>query len=242
VSEDYLFAEPTPLPLTPGPRQSDNKDGSKQRQKLLSAALYETAERGISNVQVAHIVRRAKVSSRSFYEHFANKEEVLLAVFDDGSRALDSTMSRALAFFSEPCVRLRGGVAAATQFFTRNPPLTRLMLVDLPAIGSAGIDRRSWLVRTWAVRLRAEVSSARASDPDLADAVDGFSDSLSVAVVSGVEGLFRSWLDSGDARTDVLHEGLALVLSAIAREPRIAAAELLSKADADADAWPITGK
>ena len=53
-----------------------------QRERLLRAAAAEFAARGYAGAGSESISRRAGMSKATFYEHFANKEECMLALFD----------------------------------------------------------------------------------------------------------------------------------------------------------------
>jgi len=54
-----------------------------QRARLLAAMTEICGERGGANVTVAHVVERAGVSRRTFYELFDDRDECFLAAFDD---------------------------------------------------------------------------------------------------------------------------------------------------------------
>src|ERR1043166_9731620 len=53
-----------------------------QRRRLLQAAAVVFAQRGYAEATAAAISRQAGMSKATFYEHFANKEECILALFD----------------------------------------------------------------------------------------------------------------------------------------------------------------
>lgn len=55
-----------------------------QRARLLAAMTEVSRERGARNVTVAHVVERAGVSRRTFYEIFTDREGCFLAAFDEG--------------------------------------------------------------------------------------------------------------------------------------------------------------
>ena len=55
-----------------------------QRERLLRSVIAAVSECGYQAVTVADIVRRARVSKKAFYEHFANKEQCFLAATGEG--------------------------------------------------------------------------------------------------------------------------------------------------------------
>src|SRR3954463_3168983 len=55
-----------------------------QRERLLVAMADAVAEKGYAHAAVADVIERAGVSRRTFYEHYANKEECFLAAYDAG--------------------------------------------------------------------------------------------------------------------------------------------------------------
>src|SRR5690606_30220686 len=50
-----------------------------QRRRLLEAARAELRRSDFGSVRVSDVVRTAGMSSRSFYDHFASKEDLLIA-------------------------------------------------------------------------------------------------------------------------------------------------------------------
>ncbi|MFI5082808.1 MAG: TetR/AcrR family transcriptional regulator, partial [Streptosporangiales bacterium] len=55
-----------------------------QRERLLRSVIAAVSEHGYQAVTVADIVRRARVSKKAFYAHFANKEQCFLAATGEG--------------------------------------------------------------------------------------------------------------------------------------------------------------
>ena len=69
--------------LAPGrgtPREVARRN---QRERLFAAMVAVTAEKGYAETSVADLVEVSGVSSRSFYQHFADKEECFLATMDE---------------------------------------------------------------------------------------------------------------------------------------------------------------
>lgn len=68
--------------LSPGrgvPREEARRN---QRERLFAAMVALTAEKGYADTSVADLVELSGVSSRSFYQHFGDKEECFLATMD----------------------------------------------------------------------------------------------------------------------------------------------------------------
>src|SRR5262245_57415806 len=53
-----------------------------QRGRLIDAMAQAVAEHGYGATTVARVVSRAGVSRKTFYEHFSDKEDCLLALYD----------------------------------------------------------------------------------------------------------------------------------------------------------------
>jgi AcrR family transcriptional regulator len=65
--------------------------------RLLHAGLQEIAERGDVEPRVVDIVKRAGLSNKAFYRHFRSKDELLLAILEEGMRARVSEFDARLA-------------------------------------------------------------------------------------------------------------------------------------------------
>ena len=59
-----------------------------QRTRLLEAVGRAVAERGYAAATIDDVVRRAGVSKKTFYEHFADKQDCFLAAYEAASEEL----------------------------------------------------------------------------------------------------------------------------------------------------------
>lgn len=107
-----------------------------QRARMVAAMLQECCERGSENVTVAHVVARAGVSRRTFYELFADRDECFLATFDDAMRRARSRLLEAYDPDAEWAERVRGGLIAILRFGDADPRAARLLLEGSLAPGS----------------------------------------------------------------------------------------------------------
>jgi AcrR family transcriptional regulator len=113
-----------------------------QRARLLSAAVATIGEMGYAGASVAHITARARVSRRTFYDLFANREDCLLAVLGDAVERISGEIAAADLAGSSWRERVRGGLLAILSFFDREPVLARVCVVDALQGGPRVLARR----------------------------------------------------------------------------------------------------
>ena len=84
-----------------------------QRERLFAAAAQVFARVGYAEASAEAISREAGMSKATFYEHFDNKEECILALFDESATVVISAMREAAdAAGDDPATRLRAGIRA----------------------------------------------------------------------------------------------------------------------------------
>src|SRR5947209_20197043 len=102
-----------------------------QRERLLEAAAVVFAERGYAEAGAEAISRAAGMSKATFYEHFANKEECILALFDEAATEVLRVMAEGTeSGGTDPVERLRGGLRAFLAMLARYPNESQTLLVE----------------------------------------------------------------------------------------------------------------
>ncbi len=101
-----------------------------QRSRLLAGAVGVIDEFGYTNATVAHITSRARVSRRTFYELFENREACLLALIEDVVAMLTDELAQAGLAGLPWRERVRGGLAVILEFFDREPALAGVCVVQ----------------------------------------------------------------------------------------------------------------
>jgi len=101
-----------------------------QRARLLAGAVLAAEELGWSATTVAHITARARVSRRTFYDLFENREDCLLAVLQDVVERVEGEIAAAGLAELGWVDRVRGGLLAILSFFDREPVLARVCVVQ----------------------------------------------------------------------------------------------------------------
>jgi AcrR family transcriptional regulator len=135
--------------------------GAAHRARLLRAVVGAVADRGYANVRIADIVDRARVSRQSFYTQFDSKEACFLAAHADGVAAILAEFGAQIAVAEVPLAQLAGGIDAYFALADREPEFARCMLIELPAIGPAGLAARLDAHRRVAALLAAWHATAR---------------------------------------------------------------------------------
>ncbi len=102
------------------------------RQKLFTALAELMAERGFDSVTLAQIAARAKVGRTSVYNHFPDKENLLLAFIEHETATFVDNMREALAGVEDPQEQLRVYVRAQLLLqhpyhFSPGPSLTTVL-------------------------------------------------------------------------------------------------------------------
>lgn len=118
-----------------------------QRARVLGAMTHVAAERGAGNVTVAHVVGRAGVSRRTFYELFGDVEECLLAAIDEAVERARRRLRDADDPQASWRVRIRAGLVALLGLFDEQPALARLLVVESLAGGPSVLARRERALR-----------------------------------------------------------------------------------------------
>ncbi len=112
-----------------------------QRERLYEATIQSVNERGFVATTISDLVARAGVSRRSFYEHFENKEECLLATYDALIERLTARMAEAYDPKDQWVDQIEAIVRALFEASSDRPDAARLVSVEMGAAGPVGIER-----------------------------------------------------------------------------------------------------
>jgi AcrR family transcriptional regulator len=134
-------------------RASHEQVAEMQCSRLLAATVRTVEELGYANTTVANITRRARVSRRTFYDLFANREDCLAAVLEDAARRVGAEFARADLAGLPWRERVRGGLWTILSFLDREPILARVCVVQALRGSQGVLERREEILRELAVVL-----------------------------------------------------------------------------------------
>ena len=107
------------------------------RQRLLDALEASIAEDGYAKTTVADVVRRARTSRRTFYEHFASKEACFVELLTAANRQQVDQIYAAVDTNAPWQHQVRQAVQAWIASGESRPALTLSWIRDVPALGAA---------------------------------------------------------------------------------------------------------
>src|SRR5579872_2116714 len=89
--------------------------------RFMAAATELVMETNRTDFTVQQIVERSKMSLRSFYQHFASKDELLLALFEEAIRQATARLRLQVDECDDPVERLRAYVIGLHQMKDEDP-------------------------------------------------------------------------------------------------------------------------
>jgi AcrR family transcriptional regulator len=125
-----------------GSRRSHSRVAEIQRSRLLAAAVGVIDERGYAGASIANITDCARVSRRTFYELFANREECLVAVLGDALGWIEGELAAVNRDGLQWRERVRVGLWVILSCLDREPALARACVVQSVHGGPDVLRRR----------------------------------------------------------------------------------------------------
>ena len=175
---------PDPAPPVPRGRHAPPLEVrlERQRARLFAAAASIFARQGYADATAEAIAREAGMSKATFYEHFANKEECILALFDVAAQTASSAVAEATEKAEDdgPDARWRAGVHAFLEALAVYPDAARTLLVEIIGAGPRATERRDRIVQDFAALIEEQnrigheqYGAPRLKSPDDAYAIVG---------------------------------------------------------------------
>jgi AcrR family transcriptional regulator len=165
-----------------------------QRGRILNAMAEAVAEHGYGVTTVAHVVALAGVSRKTFYEHFGDKEDCFLALYDTGIAYVLARITEAVADETDdgdPRGRVATGLAAFLGVLAEEPAFSRAIILEVHAAGAQALMRRRAVLAAFAQRYREINAQARANDPS----IPPLSQDISLALVGAILELVASRIE-----------------------------------------------
>jgi len=178
---NWIFCYPAP----PGPLKARRRRRVKAlpfeaRQKpatpperLLRALAAVVAEKGYPDTTVAEVVERASTSQRTFYEHFKNKEDAIVAALDSGSAHMLAAALPAFRRAPDWPHAVHDTQEAMFRWGAEEPEYARMGGKEMYAAGKRALDQREMVTEGFEALLAPGYELKPDTPPIAAEAIGG---------------------------------------------------------------------
>lgn len=174
------------------------------RRRLLDALAASIVQDGYRTTTVADIVRRARTSRRTFYEHFESKEACFVALLTDAN----AQTVRQVAAAVDPNAPWRGQVRQAVEAWIAcaesEPAVTLSWIRDMPSLGAAARSLQREMMEAFIVMVQALCDTAELR----AAGIGPVSRQRAVMLLGGLRELAASTVEDGGRIGDVTEEAV----------------------------------
>jgi AcrR family transcriptional regulator/DNA-binding MarR family transcriptional regulator len=192
--------------LRPGPNGLPRGQVTEiQRSRMLAAAVEVVEEMGYSQMTVAQVIGRAKVSRKTFYDVFADREDCFLAAFEQAVAQARVPVNE--AYQSETGWRdgIRSALARLLIFLDDEPGLAKLCVVESLGAGPRVLEHRAQVLEELAevIDRGRSVTNATREPPDV----------TAEGIVGAVFAVLHTRLLEGDGKplTDLLRPLMSMI-------------------------------
>lgn len=141
--------------------------GADYRQRLINALAVTISREGYGGAKIQDLVREAKVSLRTFYAEFPNKEECFLALNEQITAAILELVRSSVTFEESWREEMRKGFVAYFQALEAAPRLTYAVVIELATLSDrARGARQAGLAQLYDVVLE-QIEEGRRRYPDV---------------------------------------------------------------------------
>jgi AcrR family transcriptional regulator len=148
-----------------------------QRARLISGMIAAVAELGYGKATVAKVIKPAKISRRTFYETFSDKEDCYRAAYEASFEFLRDRTLAAAAGEQWPD-SVRRGLEALVENLAAHPKLATFFLVSPAGVDDAAASRHHLAMRELVEALVAKAPDAGAGGPGAGTRIEALAGGL----------------------------------------------------------------
>lgn len=169
------------------------------RQRLLDGMAAAIAERGFRDSTVADVVRHTRTSRRTFYEHFASKQDCFIALL----RKVNAEMVRQIAAAVDPRApwdtQVQQAIEAWIAACKSRPALTLSSIREIPALADDARQLQRELLEAFIV-----LTQTLADTPELrAAGIVPPSRQFAIMLLGGLRELIATTVEDGGDISDI---------------------------------------
>lgn len=172
--------------------------GADFRRRLLDAMAESVRVKGLTETTIADIVRLAKTSRRTFYEHFPSREDCYIALLTESSNALIERITAAVQPDLDWEAQVEAAVRAWIDTAAEDPGLTRSWIREIPLLGAQGRAIQREGVETLVATIQALAARGAIADAGIPIPDSG----VATILIGGLHELMAMTVEDGrDIRT-----------------------------------------
>lgn len=168
---------------------------SERRQQFLAAGLAVFGEAGYPASSITSLCQAAGLARAQFYEHFRNREELFIAVYDliqdQARQAAEAAAARSAG--QSAAERVRAAVQAYAESVGRDPRRARIAFVECIGISERVEQRRIEQRLVWSRFMESEMR--KAFGPDFVP-IGGFA-AATTGFIGALMALVHQWSSAG---------------------------------------------
>lgn len=185
------------------------------KQRVLAGLAAAVAQKGYGATTIADIVRHARVSKRTFYEHFADKEACFLAAYWASSRMLQGLLVAAQTPEAPAAEQVEVIVRTYLQGLELDAASTRTFMLEIYAAGPKALAMRRQVLAEFADLLLRLSRAARKRHPGLRAP----SRAMTAAIVGAINELVLMALERGERLAPIATTACELVRAVLLSAP-----------------------
>ncbi|MCX4097990.1 TetR/AcrR family transcriptional regulator [Nocardia sp. alder85J] len=193
----------------PDPPAPDTESGFRRR--LLDAMADTVRERGYRDTTVADVVRGARTSRRTFYEHFSSKQDCFVALLSERNRETIQAIAAAPDPSAPWRTQVRQAVEAWIESSRQDPSVTLSWIRDTPALGDAARQLHRDTAEAFIGLIRSLTGTVGFESAGIAPPTR----QLATVLYGGFRELIASTVESGDDITTITDVAVAAAIALV---------------------------
>lgn len=184
-----------PLPTAPEPA-----DGTPDfRGRLLEGMAAAIRERGFRETTVADVVRQARTSRRTFYEHFAGKQDCYIALLRESNAEMITAIAAAVDPHAPWDAQVQQAIGAWIGASESEPAITLSWIREIPSLGEDARQLQRDFLEAFIVLIQ-----TLTDNPELrAVGVRPVSRQVAIMLLGGLRELMATTVEDGGAISDI---------------------------------------
>jgi AcrR family transcriptional regulator len=179
------------------------------RLRLLEGMAAAIRERGFRETTVADVVRQARTSRRTFYEHFATKQDCYIALLRESNGVMVASIAAAVDPHAPWDAQVRQAIGAWIGASQSEPAITLSWIREIPSLG----DDARQLQRDF-LEAFVQLIQTLSDNPELrAVGVAPVSRQVAILLLGGLRELMATTVEDGGAIGDITEVAVAATMA-----------------------------